>query len=75
MLNGRREKLEGIVTSNDKLHTTYDEIKTKEITIEINGELNTRYLELDRDIEIHNGDKVTLELVNKYIVSCEVDHE
>ena len=75
MLNGRREKLEGIVTSNDKLHTTYDEIKTKEITIEIDDELNTRYLELDRDIEIHNGDKVTLELVNKYIVSCEVKHE
>lgn len=75
MLNGKRDRLEGIVTSNNKLHTTYDSIKTKEITIEINSELNTRYLELDRDIEIHNGDNVIVELVNNYIVSCEVKHE
>ncbi len=75
MLNGKRERIEGIVISNDKLHTTYDSIKTKEITIEQNGELNTRYLELDRDVEINNGDNVVIELVNKYIVSCEVKHE
>ena len=75
MLNGRRERIEGIVTSNDKLHTTYDSIKTKEITIECDGEVNTRYLEIDRDIKINNGDNVVIELVNKYIVSCEVKHE